>query len=56
MNGLEAYEIWLTSYYGSPEEAYYKGVKTWSNLAEKTREAWEIVAAYRTLELKGSVK
>lgn len=56
MNGSEAYEIWLTSYYGSVQDAYNKGVKTWENLVDKTREAWEIVARYKTEGLKGLVK
>ena len=56
MNGPQAYEIWLASYYGTVQDAYNKGVKTWENLADKTREAWEIVARYKTLEVSPLVK
>lgn len=37
----QAYHTWLASLYGSANEAFTKGVKTWENLPEKARTAWE---------------
>lgn len=43
MTGQEAYEAWLSSFYGSVGDAYAKGVKPWMALPEKTQQAWEDV-------------
>lgn len=42
----QAYHAWLSGLYGSAEEAFLHGVKTWENLPDKARAAWQLTVDF----------
>lgn len=42
----QAYHTWIASLYGSIDEAFTKGVKTWEMLPDKAQTAWETTVTF----------
>jgi uncharacterized protein HemY len=48
----QAYHTWIASLYGSTDEAFLKGVKTWEQLPDKAQTAWEVTVDFISTMVK----